>query len=256
MNRPTLLVDIGNTRVKWTVVHADDDRSSTTEVDPVQSALHDDFPRPLSTHAPERIVFTNVASAAFAERVFAHSPNVPIEEFKPSGEACGVVNGYRHPERLGADRWAALIGAHASAPERDVLVCALGTATTIDLLKHRQDGRACFVGGMILPGIDTMRRSLARDTARLPLAAGTPTDFATDTDDAIASGIVAAQVGAVEHTIARARSVHGTHALLVVLTGGHAASLASSLTAPMDVRVHPDLVLHGLAIVARRHGPQ
>ena len=253
MSASTLLVDIGNTRVKWAVA---DPVSGIVSAD-VRSSAHDALPVPLSPRKPERIVFSNVASTDLAERLFAPWPGVVLDELKASSEACGVVNGYRHAERLGADRWAALIGAHAFAPDRDLVVCGFGTATTIDLLTCAQcaGGQARFVGGMIFPGAHTMRRALARDTARLPLATGIAPDFApdfaTDTDDAIESGILAAQAGAVERAVRRARSRHDTKDPMILLSGGDAAAVAVALDDAWDIRTVPDLVLRGLAIVAR-----
>jgi hypothetical protein len=80
----------------------------------------------------------------------------------------GVRNLYeRPPEQLGADRWAALIGARALLGSTCLVVCA-GTATTID----RLDASGLFRGGLILPGYDLMRAALAANTAQLPLAEG------------------------------------------------------------------------------------
>jgi len=246
MNVATLLVDIGNSRIKWAFVDA---ARATPTLDGIGSSPLDALPAALSDRTPTRIVYSNVASPTLAARALAPWPAVPTEEFRSSATAGGVINGYRIPERLGTDRWAALIGAHALEAERDLLVCTFGTATTVDLLMREDDGRARFVGGMILPGVDTMRRSLARDTARLPLALGTPTDFATDTDDAIASGIAAAQVGAVERAIARARARSPRDGLLVLLSGGAAVQMAST-SFSTEARVEPDLVLRGLGVVA------
>ncbi len=113
--------------------------------------------------------------------------------FAAAASAGGVVNGYDNPAQLGADRWAALIGArglHAGP----ALVVMAGTATTVDCL----DAQGVFRGGLILPGLDLMRRSLARNTAGLPEACGGYRVLPTNTDDAIVSGCIAATVGAIE----------------------------------------------------------
>jgi type III pantothenate kinase len=81
-------------------------------------------------------------------------------------------------------------------------VANCGTATTIDAVTA--DG--VFLGGMILPGLGLMASSLARNTAQLPQIAQDgklPDGFADNTDDAILSGILAAQSGAIEHACAR-----------------------------------------------------
>ena len=68
---------------------------------------------------------------------------------------CGVRNGYAKPAQLGSDRWAALIAAWHLV-QRKCLVVDSGTATTIDTLS----GQGEFVGGLILPGVELMQRSL------------------------------------------------------------------------------------------------
>ncbi len=102
-------------------------------------------------------------------------------------------NLYENPERLGADRWAALIGARALHPHACVVVTA-GTATTVDLLSAAGD----FLGGLILPGVELMQQALARGTAQLPLADGRFALQPRRTVDAIRSGCLQAQAGAVE----------------------------------------------------------
>jgi type III pantothenate kinase len=157
-------------------------------------------------------------------------------------ERAGVVNGYRNPGQLGCDRFAAAIGAHALAPGRDLVVANCGTATTIDAITA--DGR--FLGGMILPGVGLMAASLARNTAQLPqIAQGgkLPDGFADNTDDAILSGCLAAQGGAIEHACRR----HG--AAECILSGGAAPWVAPALG--VRYRQVENIVLIGLHAACR-----
>jgi len=120
------------------------------------------------TRAADKIVVANVAVGPCARGWRAYSPDDPWSRVG-EGEAVRV----RGDERLWAarparpDRWAALIGAWSILP-RAVPRCHAGTATTVDVL--RGDGR--FVGGVILPGLDLMKRSLARGTANFRLQQG------------------------------------------------------------------------------------
>ena len=82
----------------------------------------------------------------------------------PQDAQCGVVNSYRNPPQLGSDRWAALIGARHLLGERPAMVVVCGTATTIDFLT----GEGVFKGGVIMPGVGLMLRSLHEGTAALP----------------------------------------------------------------------------------------
>ena len=82
---------------------------------------------------------------------------------RPQRSQCSVSNGYDEADRLGSDRWAALIAAHHLHPDRDLLVVQAGTAVTIDTLSAQGN----FRGGMIVPGFRLMLDALARSTAGL-----------------------------------------------------------------------------------------
>ena len=105
-----------------------------------------------------------------------------------SAHAGGVTNGYEHPNRLGVDRWVALIGARhrvlARGAPRPALVVMVGTAVTVDALD--ETGR--FLGGLILPGFGLMLRALEMGTAGLKAPTGDVVDFPTNTSDALMSG--------------------------------------------------------------------
>lgn len=163
---------------------------------------------------------------------------------RASAAACGVSNRYDRPDQLGADRWAALIGAWGLVGDACLVVCA-GTATTVDLL----DAHGVFQGGAILPGFDLMRRALARETAQLPLAAGVFVERPRSTDDAIVSGCLHAQAGAIERL--HRQLPEGSP---VLLTGGAAPRLVGLLSR-LPVRPIDNLVLEGLVRFARETAP-
>lgn len=233
-----LLLDAGNTRLKWGLHEA----GAWVE----QGALdYDALGRLTGLVAryglPARVVGANVAGAAVGARIAAALPTDRTVEWNLSVAAQGGVrNAYRDPARLGADRWAALIGArhlHAGA----ALVVMAGTATTADLLAA--DG--CFLGGVILPGLELMRRALARDTAQLPFAAGHFERLPRTTEDAIHTGCCEAQAGAIERMFARLSDQPDP----ICLLGGGAADAIGGLLAVPHRRVDY-LVLEGLAQIA------
>jgi len=154
-------------------------------------------------------------------------------------------NSYRNPLQLGPDRWHALIGARARFPQGVLAVINAGTATTVDGLN--EDGH--FVGGVIAPGIDLMRTSLAQGTARLPLAAGEYVAHPDNSDDAICTGILDAQIGLIERRVRRIREQAGG-LVHVVLSGGRGPDLFALLRAQAGfgtmIAHEPDLVLRGL----------
>ena len=116
-----------------------------------------------------------------------------------------------------------------------------GTATTVDLLAA--DGE--FEGGLILPGLALMRRSLASDTSDLPFAEGHHVDRPRRTEDAIVSGCVEAQAGAIERMFAR---IDQNQRPVCLMSGGAADAIAATLALPC--RRVENLVLEGLARIA------
>jgi len=241
-----LLIDIGNTFLKWGLFRAGEEGNARDnrlesghvllEEIPALAAQFVKFP------VPAHIVISNVAGTRVRStmiRVLEVWPDAPPPHWViPQAEACGIVNRYRNPAQLGSDRWAALIGARALLPDTPVLVVVCGTATTIDFL--RSDGE--FVGGVILPGVGLMLRALHQHTAALPDADGEYVDTPTQTVDAIASGCQHAQAGAIER-------LYHLHAplepgLACLISGGAARALSPRLTIPFEL--HENLVIEGL----------
>lgn len=234
-----LLIDAGNTRIKWRLPQA--------AADAVDGACEHDQLEALDAvlaRQPgiDRIIGANVAGPAVAAniaRLAAHHGLTP-EWLIPTTERCGVRNLYENPAQLGADRWAALIGARSLHPHACVVVMA-GTATTIDIL----DAIGEFQGGLILPGVELMQRALASNTAQLPLLSGTFHPTPRNTADAILSGCLQAQAGAIERMFSQLAAT--THACCL-LGGGAADAFATLLNVP--VKRIDNLVLDGLARIA------
>jgi type III pantothenate kinase len=229
----TLCLDAGNTRLKWGLHDGARWLGQGVLMHDAIATLAAQLPA-----APERILACNVAGSAIASRIEALGVTLasPLVWFRSTQTASGVTNGYDRPEQLGADRWAALIGAHSLHPGPAIVVMA-GTATTIDAL----DGHGRFLGGLILPGLDLMLRSLHLNTAGLPAARGDYRPLPRNTDDAIVSGAIHATLGAISRIGAL---LEGQPACL--LSGGAAESLAAHIS-EMPLRRIDHLVLEGLA---------
>lgn len=231
-------IDSGNSRIKWGVHDGLcwEAQGAVTHAGIADLAgLVSRWPK------PERVMFANVAGSEVGDaiRTCLASWSPLFFEVKSSPAAAGVRNAYDFPERLGVDRWCALVGIRAQIESACVVVMA-GTATTIDSMSA--DG--VFLGGMILPGLDLMRRSLATETADLPFARGRVVDFPTCTDDAIASGCMEAQLGAIERAVARLNADR----VSCVLSGGNAERISACLVIP-HVLAH-NLPLEGLRRLA------
>ena len=251
-----LLIDAGNTRVKWALTASVEAPASLVMGWQAEGSVTNDALtglvgqwRAAGLRAADisAVWISNVAGAATAKQLAQALTDAGIEpdalHWFASLPACaGVRNAYRDPSQLGCDRFAALIGARHHHPDRDLLVVNAGTATTVDALKA--DG--CFIGGMILPGLGTMARSLAVNTAQLPAVGEVLLEhaLADNTQQAIISGCIQAQAGAIERAFAQ----HPGQAPLCLMSGGAATFIAPHLQVPH--LLVPNLVLAGLHKVA------
>jgi len=228
-----LVIDAGNTRTKFGC-HDGERWLSRGVMQDETLSLPESF-------RPQRIVVSSVAGAAREMRLqeTLSSLSSPVEWLRASAERCNVRCAYDDPLALGPDRWAAAIGAWRLL-QTSCLVVSLGTATTIDLV--RQPG--VYEGGCILPGLSMMFDSLESGTARLPAARGQLQIPARNTHDAIQTGCLLAQSGAIHELAARLMP-----RCPVVVTGGAAESVLPLLGG--DVRHVPWLVLDGLLAIAR-----
>lgn len=251
-----LLVDAGNTRIKWALLDCSAPSGANAPGCWAASGAvsRTEFGQLSDAWAGKnvmRVLLSNVAGQAMRddlERLLLRVLGpVPIEWFKSAPSLGGVRNGYRQPAQLGCDRFAAAIGAHALYPDQALIVATCGTATTVDAVT----AEGLFLGGMILPGLGLMATSLARNTAQLPQVAqhiDVATPFADNTDDAIVSGCIAAQTGAIERAVAALAQRYGV--VQCILSGGAASMIAPHLSIPCK-RID-NLVLVGLQTVVMK----
>jgi type III pantothenate kinase len=248
----TLLVDIGNSRVKWARLGPDGvigEQSAAAYAD--WSA--EDWRHALFGVAPAgRVLAASVAGDSTDAALIAAADLAggrAVQFVAATREAAGVRNGYADPGLLGVDRWVAVIGAYARVRGACV-VADLGTAATVDVLTA--DGS--HLGGYIVPGPALMVASLLRSTSDLDArhAAGAVARsqglFADNTRDAIERGGRMALAALVDRCVKDAGRGAGQWPRLLV-TGGAAAEVLPHLETPAE---HvPDLVLRGLAQLAR-----
>jgi type III pantothenate kinase len=224
-----LAIDIGNTRLKWAQYSSPQPGAALLAHGAVFletiDTLADNEWRTL--HAPASMLGCVVAGEGVKRRV---EEQLELWDLEPrwvvsTQQACGVVNGYDHPNRLGVDRWVALIAARhrvlAQGPARPALVVMVGTAVTVDAL----DTSGRFLGGLILPGFGLMLRALEMGTAGLKAPTGESVAFPTNTSDALMSGGADAIAGAVERMHRKLLARTGQEPALI-MTGGAAVKLA------------------------------
>jgi type III pantothenate kinase len=248
-----LLIDIGNTRIKWA-------RFENGGLQPQSAAPHADWNVQTFVDTVlqrgsrnDRVLVSNVAGPRMADVVragVAQAWQIEAQFITSTAAAGGIRNAYPQPAKLGVDRWLAMIGAHAL--ERGaVCVVSVGTAMTIDGVAA--DGR--HLGGVIVPGPDLMVGSLLDNTSDIAQRAqgGTTADdlFADNTLGAIRQGAEQALAALVERAMGVMRRT-ANEAPKLLVTGGASDHLEKSLGLPY--RAVPDLVLRGLAVLAAEIG--
>lgn len=235
------LFDLGNTRLKCAPLL--DGRIGEVIALPHREG---DLAAALAGTLPERIDVAHVASVAgdtlrvtlllaLAQRARR------ISLARTQASFGGLRIAYAQPHKLGVDRFLAMLGAHTRYREA-VLVCGIGTALTVDLV----DATGRHVGGRIAPSPALMRAALHDRAPQLPSQGGAYADFATDTEDALASGCEGAALALIESSVEAATRHIGQRPRLL-LHGGGLGEIAARLPAATPV---PSLVLEGLAIWA------
>lgn len=243
-----MLADVGNARIKWAsfsdVGLFDHGCTPYGGVDapPLCAVFSEHWS---NEKPPRRLVIANVGGPRVGDEISAWTTaswGLEPEFITSPASGWGVTNAYREPATLGADRWAVLVAAHHgySGP---LCIVDCGTALTIDVLD--ESGR--HQGGLIMPGVALMRRSLLEHTHDIEEVNGGVASLASSTADAVAAGTVGAAVAAVERVMDDVRSRFEAPPTCV-LTGGDAEFLHASLS--IECRLQHDLVLQGLAIMA------
>ena len=237
MSTRRLLLDAGNTRLKWAVVEEGRWQAQGNLPYSELSAL---------TLVLEQQAACYIASVARAQHErqintllapFAITPTWLTAE----AQFADVINTYADPAQLGVDRWMGLIAARQRT-QRAVLVVSVGTAMTVDALSA--DGT--FLGGVIVPGVALMQQALQHGTARVADVAGSWQAFPRSTADAVQSGMIAALCGAIHQQYAQLAQWAGSHPHCIV-TGGNAEHVLPHLD--FTVEQVPALVLEGIARV-------
>jgi type III pantothenate kinase len=240
-----LLVDVGNSRIKWVEQHADQlsdahgDSYNKSDLAGTLDRLWGGLEK------PAQIRISNVAGEIIEKELrqwtqerWSTQPHFA----RVTQSARGVMNGYADITRLGVDRWLSLIAAWSEYHQAACIVDC-GTAVTIDGLNNK--GR--HLGGLILPGIALMQHSL-RIAPAIPeiKTAAVAGKLADNTGDAVAEGCVLAVVSLIDR-IVRDMQRGSRKKLICIITGGDAHRVRDLLAG--DFVFRPLLVLEGLALL-------
>ncbi len=239
-----LLVDIGNTRIKWGI-----DKNGEIVRGGSIAYKQTDFTQAiqlewLQLNTPQLLAISSVSAKEITQKLvgFAYKkwPDVNIFFAKSSAQAGSVKNAYQQPESLGIDRWLGLIALRHYYPGNSCIIDC-GTAITVDFL----DKNGQHLGGLISPGMRLMKQSLYQGTEALAFKhQNYSLGLADFTDAAIYTGTVYAVAGLIEKAVSGLCQCEK-----LVITGGDAELIANTLA--LETIVEPDFILKGLALLAK-----
>ena len=240
-----ILVDVGNTRIKWCIENHGD-MGTGFAVDYKQNEfLNEIHLRWLKLDSPQQLAISSVSASQIAGQIIYLAkkiwPDIEIIIAKSQAKGFSVINAYQQADKLGVDRWLGLIALRKFYPGNSCIVDC-GTAITIDCLNNHGE----HLGGLISPGLRLMKQSLYQGAENLSLSdkqykAG----LSSCTEAAIYTGTLYAAAGLIEKSINNLCSCQ-----TVVMTGGDAELLAKYLE--FESIIEPDFVLKGLSLFCRR----
>ena len=227
-----LIVDIGNSSTKL-AVYKGWEKISVTKISELScEEIEKKLPgidraiissvRELPAYIKD-LMFPNIAQV----HILSHRSKLPFK----------II--YDTPETLGTDRIAAIAGAFALFPGKDIMVIDAGTAITIDFLSGTM-----YLGGNISPGLSMRFKALNSFTDRLPLL--TPSrDFKSpgrNTSEAITAGVISGVLYEINEYIRTFEKEHVDYK--TILTGGDGGLISDLISSPL--MYIPDIVTDGL----------
>ena len=248
-----LALDVGNTRLKWAQYDSPSTGAKLLDsgavfLENIHKLAEEDWS---AMPTPTKILGCIVAGDAIKRRV---AEQIELWDTTPhwvvsSPAEAGLIHGYDHPARLGADRWVAMIGAHHRLLQRGsrkpCVVVMVGTAVTVEAI----DASGKFLGGIILPGHGIMLRALESGTAGLHVPTGDVCDFPTNTSDALTSGGTFAIAGAVQRMVDNVIR-HCGEVPECLMTGGAGWKMEPSMSVKHELV--ESLIFDGLLEIASR----
>ena len=244
-----LLVDIGNTRLKWSV-ETNGIMSAMQAMDyqseQFNSVLHQVWSL---LEPPQLLAISSVTADKVTLQIISIAellwPDIEVYKAQSSVADLGVRSAYQQADQLGVDRWLGMIALQKYYSGNKFII-GCGTAITLDCL----DNNGQHLGGVISPGLQLMKRSLSKGTERLSMSSKSHSvGLAGSTDAAIYTGVLYAAIGMIEKVINSFSACNS-----VILTGGDAQLISEHLmlkSNKIEIEIQPDFVLKGLALLCR-----
>jgi type III pantothenate kinase len=242
-----LLIDCGNTRLKWRHINALHTQMGVVDYHHEALAMAA-FWSYLTKD--ETIWIASVANSSLLEQLQAIARQKQLPEIRLARSETmqmGLINGYREPNKLGVDRWLAMVAAWNECRTACMVIDA-GSALTVDWIDA--DGK--HAGGHIVPGLNLQQRTLLQQTARVKFMPQILDSVAPgrETQAAVCNGSLAMAVGYLRFLLNEVGQKSPIPPVFF-LTGGDADVLSPWLHTPMHLRPH--LVLDGLTLYANEN---
>ncbi|MBT8449436.1 MAG: type III pantothenate kinase [Gammaproteobacteria bacterium] len=239
-----LLVDIGNSAIKYCL-------ESELQNERVSILNHGDgdfFKKLAGLHDATPLTALSLSSvykADFSQQIknWCNKHQVRFYQATSQSQSGDLKNGYTVAQRLGIDRWLAMIAVREQT-KSPFFVVSCGTAVTFDAV----DSSGQHLGGAIMPGLVLMQSSLSEKTIALQVEhdlIASENKLALDTTTAIANGTMMAITGFIE----KMADITNMEMKQGILTGGYASPVA--IVMGCDIKVSPNLVMKGLAMSSR-----
>ncbi len=245
-----LLLDIGNTSVHWQL----ESSASCAGQASINKTRHGEtwqktwgnINRSLSAKQITSVMVASVLSPGTnkaIEHALAQEIAAPIIFYQAEAERLGFHNSYPNPEKLGVDRWLAILEAWHRQGACAVIDC--GSAITIDVANNS----GLHLGGYIVPGYSMLVQALHQGTAQVKVQQEWPSSLvlANSTAQAVNNGCAKMCASFINQVLLEVEEMCGD--LAVYLTGGDANSFVELIQ--KKIIVDDSLVLRGLSRVAK-----
>ncbi|MBU2876096.1 MULTISPECIES: type III pantothenate kinase [Aliiglaciecola] len=229
-----LLIDVGNSRIKYAQIASADSKVVTQVCDSIEDLQY-------QISSAQCVIAASVQNDQVTLKIkqLCHLHNIPFQQVVTQATAFGISCAYQQFQTLGVDRWLAVLGArlHTQLP---VAILDLGTAATCDVLVGEQ-----HLGGWIAPGFQLMRKAVTSQTSKVFADQQTPDalSLGKSTPDCVNMGGLAMLEGFLYS--ARKRISGYSDDYRIFLCGGDSELLKNIIDE--KVQFKPDLVLQGLS---------